>query len=148
MLKLSTKARYGLRAMVELACREGEGPIQLREIARAQAVSPKYLEQLTIPLRNAGLVHSERGPNGGYWLAKPARQITALDVVSAAEGPVALLDCIGQAASCDRSPRCAARKLWSRVSDAINGALTQVTLADLREEQMAANSVQAFCYQI
>jgi len=148
MLKLSTKARYGLRAMVELACREGEGPIQLREIARAQAVSPKYLEQLTIPLRNAGLVHSERGPNGGYWLAKPARQITALDVVSAAEGPVALLDCIGQAAACKRSPGCAARRLWTKVSAAVSDTLAEVTLADLREDQMAAHSAAAFCYQI
>jgi len=148
MLKLSTKARYALRAMVELACREGKGPIQLREIARAQDVSPKYLEQLTISLRNAGLVHSERGPNGGYWLARPAYHITALDVVTAAEGPVTLLECVGQAAACKRSAACAARRLWAKVSAAISDTLGQVTLADLREEQMAANSAQAFCYQI
>lgn len=148
MLKLSTKARYALRAMVELACREGNGPVQLREIAKAQAVSPKYLEQLTMSLRNAGLVNSERGPNGGYWLAKPAYRITALDVVSAAEGPVTLLDCVGQASACQRSAGCAARRLWTRVSAAISDTLEQVTLADLREEQMAANSPQAFCYQI
>jgi Rrf2 family protein len=148
MLKLSTKARYALRAMVELACREGKGPIQLRDIAAAQQLSPKYLEQLTVSLRNAGLVHSERGPNGGYWLAKPACRITALDVVSAAEGPVTLLECVGQANACERSARCAARRLWTKVSAAISDTLAQVTLADLRQEQMAANSAEAFCYQI
>jgi Rrf2 family protein len=134
--------------MVELACHEGEGPIQLQEIARAQQLSPKYLEQLTIALRSAGLVHSERGPHGGYWLTKPASQVTALDVVRAAEGPVTLLDCIGKATACERSASCAARRLWTKVSVAINDTLAQVTLADLREEQMAATSAQAFCYQI
>jgi Rrf2 family protein len=148
MMKLSTKARYALRAMVELACREGKGPIQLREIAKAQALSPKYLEQLTISLRNAGLIRSERGPNGGYWLSRPAGQITALDVVSAAEGPVTLVECIAQSSVCERSAACAARRLWTKVSSAISDTLAEVTLADLREEQMAANSSQAFCYQI
>jgi Rrf2 family protein len=148
MMKLSTKARYALRAMVELACHEGEGPIQLRQIAKAQALSPKYLEQLTISLRNAGLIHSERGPNGGYWLSRPARQITALDVVRAAEGPVTLLECIAHSNVCERSAACATRRLWTKVSTAINDTLEEATLADLREEQLAANSSQAFCYQI
>ncbi len=148
MLKLSTKARYALRAMVELACHEGQGPVQLREIARAQAISPKYLEQLTLALRNTGLILSERGPNGGYWLSKPARQITALDVVRAAEGPVTLLECVARSTACDRSPTCAARNLWARVSSAISDTLADVTLADLRDQQMAADSAQAFCYQI
>jgi len=148
MLKLSTKARYALRAMVELAHHEGEGATQLRAIAKAQRLSTKYLEQLTIGLRNGGLIHSERGPRGGYWLAKPASHITALDVVRAAEGPVTLLDCVGQSSVCERSASCAARKLWSKVSAAINATLEEVTLADLREEEAAASSSQAFCYQI
>ena len=140
MLKLSTKARYGLRAMVELACHEGEGPVQLRAIAGAQNLSPKYLEQLTIPLRNSGLIHSERGPRGGYRLAKPASRITALDVVRAVEGAVTLLDCVSEPDVCERSAGCAARGLWSKVSAAINATLREVTLADLREKETAASS--------
>jgi len=148
MMKLSTKTRYALRAMVELACRGGEGPVQLRQIAKAQNLSPKYLEQLTISLRNAGLINSERGPNGGYWLARPAGQITALDVVRAAEGPLTLLDCLTRSSACERSSSCVARRLWAKVSLAISDTLARVTLADLRDEQMAASSSQAFCYQI
>jgi len=148
MLKLSTKARYALRAMVELACREGEGAVQLREIARAQDLSPKYLEQLTIPLRNAGLLHSERGPAGGYRLARPAHQITALEVVRAAEGPINLIDCVREASVCRRSPHCATRRLWARLGEALNEMLAGVTLANLRDEQVAADAVQALCYQI
>ncbi len=148
MLKLSTKARYALRAMVEIASHEGRGPVQLREIAKAQDLSPKYLEQLTISLRNAGLIRSERGPNGGYWLAMPAQQITALDVVRAAEGPLTLMECITQEDVCERSAGCAARNLWSKVSAAITDTLAEVTLADLREEQTAASSSRALCYQI
>ncbi len=148
MLKLSTKSRYALRAMMELAIREGTGPVQLREVAKAQHISPKYLEQLAIPLHHAGLVLTERGPSGGYRLAKPASSITALDVVQAVEGPLQLLDCLGRAAACDRSAICAARGLWGEVEGAISAVLGRTTLMDLRESQQAAIAGQAMCYQI
>jgi Rrf2 family protein len=147
-MKLSTKARYALRAMMELALHEGEGPQLLRDIAKAQRLSPKYLEQLTIPLRHAGLLRTERGPSGGYELAKPASRITALDIVEAVEGPLDLLDCIGSSAACDRTATCAARRLWMRVGEAMSGALAEATLADLRESQRSASQPGAFCYQI
>jgi Rrf2 family cysteine metabolism transcriptional repressor len=135
MLRLSTKARYALRAMMELALREGEGPVQLHEIAAAQRLSPKYLEQLVIPLRHAGLVHTERGPSGGYSLARPAAEITALDIVRAVEGPLDLLDCVGRAAICERSSSCAARDLWRDLSVAVTEVLGKRTLADLSQCQ-------------
>ncbi len=147
-MRLSTKVRYALRATLELALREGEGPIQLRHIAKAQDISPKYLEQLAIPLRNAGLLRSERGPTGGYELARPAVTITALDVVQAVEGPVDLLDCIGQSRLCARAETCAARTLWERVSSAIADVLRETTIADLREAQREADTGATFCYQI
>ncbi len=147
-MRLSTKVRYALRATLELALREGEGPIQLRHIAKAQDISPKYLEQLAIPLRNAGLLRSERGPTGGYELARPAVTITALDVVQAVEGPVDLLDCIGQSRLCARAETCAARNLWERVSSAIADVLRETTIADLREAQREADTGATFCYQI
>jgi Rrf2 family cysteine metabolism transcriptional repressor len=148
MLKLSTKARYALRAMMELAIQEGRGPVQLREVARAQRLSPKYLEQLAIPLRHAGLLHTERGPSGGYELARPAVSISALEVVQAVEGPLQLLDCIGRASACDRSGTCAAQELWREVGGAISKVLSGTTLAQLRDSQLAALTDQPLCYQI
>jgi Rrf2 family protein len=147
-VKLSTKARYALRAVLELSLREGQGPVQLRQIAKAQDISPKYLEQLAMPLRNAELVRSERGPAGGYELARPASAITALDVVRAVEGPIDLLDCLGQSRVCDRADTCVARTLWGRVSAAISDVLGDTTMADLRDAQREANKGAAFCYQI
>ena len=148
MLKLSTKARYALRALMELAIREGEGPIQLREIAKAQRISPKYLEQLAIPLRHAGLLRTERGPTGGYELARAAEDITALEVVEAVEGPLELLECVGRAAACDRTGTCATRKLWIEVGEAIGSVLARKTLADLRASQLAARGNTPLLYQI
>ncbi len=148
MLKLSTKARYALRAMMELAIREGEGPVQLREIAKAQAISPKYLEQLAIPLRHAGLLRTERGPSGGYELSRPAVTISALDVVQAVEGPLQLLDCFGPSAECERVSACAARSLWMEVEGAIVKVLADKTLAELRENQLAASANHPLLYYI
>jgi Rrf2 family cysteine metabolism transcriptional repressor len=147
MIKPSTRARYALRAMIELALHEGSGPILLRQIAEAQRISPKYLEQLTIPLRRAGLLQAERGPQGGYELAKPSYAITAAEIVEAVEGPLDVLECVRSSAACDRSGECAARRLWARVSDAIATVLSDATLADLREEQLAAQTGVA-AYQI
>lgn len=148
MLKLSTKSRYALRAMIELALREGEGPVQLRELARAQQLSAKYLEQLVIPLRHAGLVQAARGPAGGYVLARPAEGISALEVVEAVEGPVCLLDCVARRDLCERSDVCAARGLWAGVREAVRGVLAQHSLAALRERQRAAGARGAWCYEI
>ena len=147
-MRLSTKARYALRAMVELAMREGNGPQQLREIARAQKLSPKYLDQLTILLRRAGLLISARGPSGGYTLARPAREITALEIVTAVEGPLELLDCVGNEAACARTPTCVTRDLWARAGQALRSTLASTTLADLRDEQRAANERVTVSYEI
>ena len=148
MLRLSTKARYALRAMMELAIHEGRGPVQLREVARAQRISAKYLEQLAIPLRHAGLLHTERGPSGGYELARPAMAITALEVVQAVEGPLELLECVGRRSACDRAGVCAARDLWVEAGEAITKVLAATSLADLRENQVAAVTGQPLGYQI
>jgi Rrf2 family protein len=148
MIKPSTRARYALRAMIELALHEDSGPVLLREIAEAQQISPKYLEQLTIPLRGAGLLQAERGPRGGYELARPATEITAGEVVEAVEGPLDLLECVRSPAACDRSDCCAARGMWSRVSAAMCDVLHQTTLASLRDKQLAAQRESVPSYQI
>jgi len=137
MLRLSTKARYALRAMIELSVRQGQGLVQLREVAEAQNLSIKYLEQLTISLRHAGLVRAERGPQGGYQLSKSAEQITALEIVQAVEGPLHLIDCLVQDGACDRTGACAAHGLWRKLNGVIGKLLVETTLASLRDEQRA-----------
>jgi Rrf2 family protein len=87
-MKISTKIRYGTRAMLELACHYGEGPIELKEIAKRESISLKYLEQVIVPLRTAGLVKSVRGSKGGYSLAKPPSDICLNDLIEILEGPL------------------------------------------------------------
>lgn len=148
MFRPSTRARYAIRAMLELALHEGEGPILLRKVAAEQEISAKYLEQITIPLRSAGLLLAERGRRGGYRLARPASDITAREIAEALEGPIDLLDCIRTPSACHRAETCAARNLWGRVSQGIVATLSETTLADLREEDRAARTEDALCYQI
>lgn len=138
MLKLSTKARYALRFMIELSRHEGKGLVHLARIAEAQDLSQKYLEQLAMSLRHSGLVNAERGSAGGYELAKSPAEITALQIVQAVEGPIALISCVARPSACDRLPECAAHKLWQRLSEAVSQVLAETTLEELRSDQMRA----------
>ncbi|MED3562561.1 transcriptional regulator [Bacillus sp. MUM 116] len=123
-MKISTKGRYGLTIMIELAKKYGEGPISLKTIAQANDLSEHYLEQLISPLRNAGLVKSVRGAYGGYILADLPSQITSGDVIRVLEGPITPVEGIE-----DEEP--AKRELWIRIRDAIKGVLDNTTLEDL-----------------
>ncbi|MGG5254938.1 cysteine metabolism transcriptional regulator CymR [Neobacillus sp. SM06] len=123
-MKISTKGRYGLTIMIELAKNYGEGPLSLKAIAQANDLSEHYLEQLISPLRNAGLVKSIRGAYGGYILSKLPSQITAGDVIRILEGPITPVEGIE-----DEEP--AKRELWIRIRDAIKGVLDTTTLEDL-----------------
>jgi Rrf2 family cysteine metabolism transcriptional repressor len=130
-MKLSTKIRYGARAMLELASHYGEGPIELKEIAGKQDISIKYLEQVIIPLRTAGLVKSVRGSKGGYSLAKHPSEICLNDVVETLEGPINLVDCIRDAKICKRSAVCVTRDIWTEVSEALHRVLKAITLEEM-----------------
>ncbi len=123
-MKISTKGRYGLTIMIELAKKNGEGPVSLKTIAQANDLSEHYLEQLIAPLRNAGLVRSIRGAYGGYVLADGPTKITAGDVIRVLEGPIAPVEGIE-----DEEP--AKRELWIRIRDAIKDVLDSTTLDDL-----------------
>jgi Rrf2 family cysteine metabolism transcriptional repressor len=123
-MKISTKGRYGLTIMIELAKNYGEGPTSLKSIAQANELSEHYLEQLISPLRNAGLVKSIRGAYGGYILSDVPSKITAGDVIRVLEGPIAPVEGIE-----DEEP--AKRELWIRIRDAIKGVLDNTTLEDL-----------------
>jgi Rrf2 family cysteine metabolism transcriptional repressor len=130
-MKLSTRTRYGIRAIIELAQYEGTRPLQLKMIAERQDISIKYLEQLMGLLRSAALVRSVRGSKGGYALGRPAEQIKLSEVFRCLEGPVTTTECVGDGDVCKRSADCIARDVWVEVEAAINHVLDSITLEDL-----------------
>lgn len=125
-MKISTKGRYGLTIMMELAAKNGEGPISLKSIAEKHKLSEHYLEQLIAPLRNAGLVKSIRGAYGGYILSKAPEDITAGHIIRVLEGPISPVDFTDE-----DDP--AKRDLWMRIRDSIAAVLDSTTLAGLIE---------------
>ncbi len=147
-MKLSTKIRYGARAMLELASHYGEGPIDLREIAAKQDISIKYLEQVIIPLRTAGLIKSVRGSRGGYSLAKHPSEVCLNDVVETLEGPINLVDCISDPEACKRSSICVTRDVWSDVSEALHRVLKSITLEEMVRRKIEKENGDSQAYQI
>ena len=133
-MKLSTRSRYGIHAMFDLAKNNGEGPQAIRSIAERQDVPEQYLEQLIGPLRRAHLVRSVRGAGGGYLLTKPPDETTVGEIVRALEGPLNITDCMADADSCSRSGLCPSRLIWERLGQAINEVLDRTTLADMLQD--------------
>lgn len=131
---VSTKAQYGMRALVEVATWGGE-PVSLRTIAKRQLISHQYLEQIFAELRRAGIVDSVRGARGGYLLARPLAEIHALEVVEVLEGSVAPVRCIEDASNCLETGHCSTEALWRRVDSAVREVLKETTLADLVKER-------------
>ncbi|MBP1968761.1 Rrf2 family cysteine metabolism transcriptional repressor [Virgibacillus natechei] len=123
-MKISTKGRYGLTIMIDLAKQHGNGPTSLKSIARENNLSEHYLEQLASPLRNAGLIKSVRGAYGGYVLANDPKEITAGDIIRVLEGPITPVEGIE-----DEEP--AKQGLWMRIRDAVKDVLDTTTLEDL-----------------
>lgn len=123
-MKISTKGRYGLTIMIELAKKYGDGPTSLKSIAQSNDLSEHYLEQLIAPLRNAGLVKSIRGAYGGYILGNEPTLITAGDIIRVLEGPISPVEGIE-----DEEP--IKRQLWIRIRDAVKDVLDNTTLEDL-----------------
>ena len=134
-MKLSTRGRYGLRALLDLALHDGEGLIQLKDIARRQEISLHYLEHLIAPLIAAGLVRSTRGARGGVLLVKPPSQIKLSEVIQALEGSIAPVECVRDPGLCQRSALCASRDVWSELMEAMVQVLDSTTLQDLVERQ-------------
>ena len=136
MIKISTRGRYALRAMVDLALRADKGPVLRQDIAKRQEISADYVAQLFRHLRAAGLVEGVKGPGGGYRLTREAATISAGDVVRAVEGPVAVTNCVAPTSepTCNRADHCVTHLLWKQLSEAITKVLDSVTLQDLSEE--------------
>lgn len=130
-MKLSTRTRYGIRALLDLARSKGSGPVQIKVIASHQEISVKYLEQLMSILKSMGFLRSIRGAKGGYVLSKDPKDIKMSDVFVALEGPIMTVDCVGDPAECTRASECVTRELWVEVQQAMLDVLEEVTLHDL-----------------
>jgi len=139
-MKLSTRTRYGMRAIIELAQHEGKRPLQLKAIADRQDISVKYLEQLMSLLRASGFVRSVRGSKGGYVLARPAGDVRLSEIFRCLEGPVTTTECTEDEDCCKRSADCVARDLWMEVEAAIQRVLSDMTLADMVDKAKAHTS--------
>lgn len=132
-MRLSTKGRYGVKAMFDLAQHYGEGPVSLKSVAERQGISEHYLEQLISGLRKSGLVKSVRGAQGGYTLAKEAEKITVGDIIRVLEGPIAPVECVSEEDPeiCQKADCCVTRGIWEKVRDSIAGVLDSITLQDM-----------------
>jgi Rrf2 family protein len=130
-MKISTRTRYGMRAILELALAYKAGPLQIRVIAERQNISSKYLEQLVGIMRTAGLVRSIRGPHGGYVLARDPEEIKLSEIFRILEGPVLTVECVDHENVCPSHADCVTRQLWIQVNEAMLSVLENKTLYDL-----------------
>lgn len=133
-MKLSTKGRYAVTAMMDLAIHEKYGPVTLADISQIQGISLSYLEQLFANLRRKHLVEGTRGPGGGYRLGRPASDITIAEIVTAVDERLDTTRCAGQE-NCQEGERCLAHDLWTELSDQIYDFLNGITLAEFVERQ-------------
>ena len=134
-MKISTKGRYAVRAMLDLALQSRDNPTLIKDISERQQISCLYLEQLFTRLKAAGLVRSIRGPNGGFMLTRPPSEITFADIVRAMEGSTAPVDCVDNAHLCPRADTCISRRVWIELKDAMDRVLNTTTLEDLIDQE-------------
>lgn len=134
-MKLSTRTRYGTRALLDLARHRGDKPVQLKEIAQRQDISLHYLEHIITPLVGAGIVRSIRGARGGIQMSKRPEQVKLSEVVALLEGVITPVDCITDPESCRRSGTCVTRDIWREMKDAMDKTLGSITLQDLVERE-------------
>jgi len=137
-MRVSAKADYAIRATVELAA-AGEGPVKGDRLAKAQEIPPNFLENILVDLRNAGLVASKRGAEGGYWLARPADEITLADVIRAVDGPLANVRGVRPEALAFEGSAEPLRDVWVAVRASLRSVLEHVTLADLAAGNLPGN---------
>ena len=147
-MKLSTRAQYATRALLDLAIHQREEPVLLKDIAQRQQISLRYLEHLITPLIAAGIVLSTRGPRGGVSLAKPPEEIRLNEVVQLLEGSIAPVECVDKPGICPRSELCVTRDVWSELKKAMNGILESTTLQDLVERQKRKEGAAGVMYYI
>ncbi len=147
-MKLSTRTRYGTRALLELALHKGKDPMSLKDIARQQQISLPYLEQLIAPLIAGGIIRSTKGPKGGITLARKPGDIKLSEITHLLEGSVAPVECIDNPEVCKRSEFCATRDIWSELKDVMDDFLQATTLQDLVARQQSKGQKEPSMYYI
>lgn len=141
-MKISAKARYGLRILLDVALHETHArPRTIKEIADAQGISEKFISRIVVPLRERGMIKSERGKLGGFRLAQAPSDITLLAVIETLQGPISLVDCVADKAGCVRSGTCVARSVWTDVNTAVRAVLRGMTLETVLERVRGGTSV-------
>jgi Rrf2 family cysteine metabolism transcriptional repressor len=147
-MKLSTRTRYGTRALLELALHKYGEPVALRDIAAQQQISLPYLEHLIAPLIAGGIVRSIKGPKGGITLAKKPAEIKLVDVVRILEGPLAPVECVENAQVCTRAGTCAARDIWTQLEGVMSDFLSKTSLQNLADRQRSKGPKESAMYYI
>ena len=136
-MKISTKGRYALRLMLDLALSDSSSPVSLRDVSERQKLSEKYLEQIVTPLSRAGLVRAVRGAGGGYLLTRPVEEYTVGTILRTLEGELAPVECAVDPNYCDRQEECVTVELWQQIYQAVCDVVDRVTLEDLRQQALA-----------
>lgn len=147
-MKISTKVRYGLRFLMDLAMHENTGNVKLKDIAHRQGISGKYLWQVVTPLKSAGLIRTVAGPGGGYQLTQSPSAVTLHDLLSILEGDGGLVDCTPASAPCERASECAARMAWAALDKALASEARSINLGDLVAKQRELESNKSLNYVI
>ena len=147
-MKLSTRARYGTRALLDLALHQIGQPILLKDIAQREQIPLLYLEHLVARLIAGGIVRSTRGAKGGVWLTRPPKEIKLSEVVTLLEGAITPVECVDNPTICPRSKSCATRDVWGELKQAVDGVLESTTLQDLVERQRRKEDPKEAMYYI
>ena len=144
-MKISTKGRYGLRILIDLATHDPEKPRMLKDIAQSQQISEKYISRLVIDLRRAKLIRSVRGVNGGFHLAKLPEQITLLEILETMEGPISVVDCVRSPEKCKRENLCPTRNVWTELNNGIRELTKKITLDDILNSYRQHDADKGIC---
>ncbi len=144
-MKLSTRSRYGVRMMYELALQFGKESVIIRDIAERQDISEKYLSKLIMPLKSAKLVNSARGSHGGYILARDPSSITLREIVEVMEGGISVVECVKNSDICGRSNECPTRDIWSGLDKSIFSYLESITLEEIVKRGNGFDANSSYC---
>ena len=138
-MKLTTKTRYSLRILVQLASRYNQAPVKGKDISSKQNISEPYLEQIMITIKSAGFVRTERGCNGGYALNKSPKSISVLDIIQLFEGEIAFADCLEPSSTCGMLTQCPTSKIWNHLSKTLKDEASQITLKSIVDDMNESN---------
>jgi len=145
MMKLSTRGRYGARALMEYAREYGHGPLSLKEVSARQDIPLKYLEQIIGVLKEAELIQSFRGPSGGYELSRAPKKIRLLEIIEVLQGSISFVHCVHDPSACERVEECAFNEVWNKVTKETKKVLKSVTLSDMVKIDSKKKKALAAC---